>query len=127
MSLGAMSPAAIGLILNIRSAPISIQGAAVVSKLMAKAGVSTTYTSFKYVLKRRCIGSAVHSFIGSGNEQTIDVRNVSDLPIVNSQVIHRRLLGTAAFLLQPFRATLCSSPLPHPLFLFSDAVLPVGT
>ena len=66
-----------------------------------------------------CIGTAVHPLsVSSCNEQTIHVRNVSDLPIVNLQVIHRRLLGTAGFLLQLFRPTLCSSPLPHPLFSF---------
>ena len=118
LSLGAISPVAVGLILIICCAPIRIQRAAVVSELSAKAGVSTTYASFNYVLKRKCCSP----FISSCNEQTIDVRNVSDLPIVNSQVIHRRLLGTAAFFLQPFRATLCTSPLPHPLFLFLTQV-----
>ena len=50
MSLGAISLGAIGLILNICLAPIRKQMAAVVSELLAKAGVSKTYASLNYVL-----------------------------------------------------------------------------
>ena len=139
MSLGAILQGAIGLILNISLAPIRIQleWAAVVSELSAKSGDSTTnplsnYVSWLDLIEYLEVLFTHYNLIGP--RATIDVWNVSDLPIANLQDIHRRLL--AVFPLQPFRLGVQSYVVlltPAPPFVFfsltqvSILILPVGT
>ena len=125
------------MILNISLAPIRIQleWAPVVSELSAKSGDSTKNPSFNYVLnliEYLEVLFTLYNLIGP--RATIDVQNVSDLPIANLQDIHRRLL--AVFPLQPFRLGVQSYVVlltPAPPFVFfsltqvSSLVLPVGT
>ena len=102
MLLGAISPDAIGWILNIYLTPFRVQRAAVVSELSAKAGVSTTYAWFNYVLDRIAyleVLFTLHNY-NSDQEQTLQM-----FLIRQSYFAGRKFAGTAAPPLQHFRAT----------------------
>ena len=113
--LGAISPDAIGLILSTYLAPFRVRRAAVVSELLAKAGVSTTYALFNYVLDRIAyleVLFTLHNY-NSDQEQMLQM-----FLIRQSYFAGRKFAGTAAPPLQHFRATSCSSTLP--MFLFAN-------